>query len=216
MLKKATPMKTITDLPTGQALSEAAEFPVSIPGLPTGKVTLNDIRQALFFETAFSSIEEGLKGSQTGRYFFVFTDESKWWVTQHYNDHGRAADVLCDGKVLRFPTPTAISAAVTRIDGRGDLFFSQEVNFVQGMTFTLPEDAVNPGRGRKHVKIEPVAHDGAISEFIVTKVASSEKGSVETIYASSETGHVISWGKGENAPLVVRSLLGGLYRITVF
>lgn len=213
MFKK---MKTITDLPTGQALSESAEFPVSIPGLPTGKVTLNDIRQALFFETAFQTIEAGIKGTPSGHYFFVFTDESKWWVMQYYNDHGRAADVLCDGKALRFPTPLALSVAVTKIEGRGDLFFSQDVDFVQGMTFTPPEDAVQTGRGRKHVKIEPVGHDGVFSEFIVTKVASSEKGIVETVYVSSENGHTVSWGKGESVPLVVRALCTGLYRITVF
>lgn len=219
MAKTTTAGIKISDLPIAKNMDDNSIVPFSENNSVTQEsfgASINTIRQLLNFENAYTSVSLGLSGTVNGEIFFVYTDGGKGTVNQYINASGTASVVLGrDNNPLVYPTVYGLTDALKTLSTLPNTDYGITQTFSQGQTLSLPVSAYDPARGRRHILIESVGNDSPISEFYLTKSQVAVAGVSTSIYESTAGSHVVTWAAGETSPIVVKSTVGGTYRITL-
>lgn len=219
MPKTTTAGTKISDLPTPKAISDNEIIPCSEYNTSIQEsfgVTINTLRQLLNFENAYTTVALGLNGTVNGEIFFVYTDGGKGSVNQYINAAGTASIVYGnDNNPVLYPSVWAIMETITTVNSLPAVGYSTTQTFTQNQTFSIPVSAYDPARGRRSILIESVGADNPISEFTITKPQVAVAGVSVAVYESTTGSHIVSWAAGETSPIVVKSTVGGTYRITL-
>ncbi|UGO54084.1 putative structural protein [Serratia phage vB_SmaM_Haymo] len=107
--------KKITELPAKATVGENDVFPTADKN-DTSKVTLNQIRESIWFKNAFPDLASGIAGTEVDGVFYVFTDDSKLNVNEYIRTSGGAVAIQdADGNPVRLPTSNLISYMGTEL-----------------------------------------------------------------------------------------------------
>lgn len=88
--------RKISELSSKGIVPESALLPVAVAGAEneTYRTTLNNLRSNLLFENAYETLAEGIAATVKDEIFYVYTDESQFYVAAFTNVNGASATAL--------------------------------------------------------------------------------------------------------------------------
>lgn len=88
--------RKISELSSKGIVPESALLPVAVAGAEkeTYRTTLNNLRANLLFENAYETLAEGIAATVKDEIFYVYTDESQFYVAAFTNVNGASATAL--------------------------------------------------------------------------------------------------------------------------
>lgn len=88
--------RKISELSSKGIVPESALLPVAVAGTEkeTYRTTLNNLRSNLLFENAYETLAEGIAATVKDEIFYVYTDESQFYVAAFTNVNGASATAL--------------------------------------------------------------------------------------------------------------------------
>lgn len=88
--------RKISELSSKGIVPESALLPVAVAGAEkeTYRTTLNNLRANLLFENAYETLAEGIAATVKDEIFYVYTDDSQFYVTAFTNVNGASATAL--------------------------------------------------------------------------------------------------------------------------
>ncbi|CAM8750973.1 tail fiber protein [Klebsiella phage vB_KpM_Centimanus] len=92
----ANDTRKISELSSKGIVPESALLPVAVAGAEkeTYRTTLNNLRSNLLFENAYETLAEGIAATVKDEVFYVYTDESQFYVAAFTNVNGASATAL--------------------------------------------------------------------------------------------------------------------------
>lgn len=88
--------RKISELSSKGIVPESALLPVAVAGAEkeTYRTTLNNLRANLLFENAYETLAEGIAATVKDEIFYVYTDDSQFYVAAFTNVNGASATAL--------------------------------------------------------------------------------------------------------------------------
>lgn len=111
--------KKISELNGTSGLTEKTIIPVVVTETETNATTVSELRSIMFFDTAFTDLQDGLASSDKNEIFYTFKDGTKDTVLGWMNLGGDNYSPLVDlnGNQVELPTSTGLSQVPTLTKG---------------------------------------------------------------------------------------------------
>ena len=107
--------RKISELSSKGIVPESALLPVAVAGAEkeTYRTTLNNLRANLLFENAYETLAEGIAATVKDEIFYVYTDDSQFYVAAFTNVNGASATA-----VYKDNTPVIYGTGKMMADGK--------------------------------------------------------------------------------------------------
>ncbi len=107
--------RKISELSSKGIVPESALLPVAVAGAEkeTYRTTLNNLRSNLLFENAYETLAEGIAATVKDEIFYVYTDDSQFYVAAFTNVNGASATA-----VYKDNTPVIYGTGKMMADGK--------------------------------------------------------------------------------------------------